>query len=87
MNTLASNWPELAGQALKAGYLPGNQWETFLRKATPLKLQAELGANLEPYLQARTHQAQLQYIQMTEQGTPPQTARELVLSDLAGNDN
>lgn len=80
-----SAWTERAN-ALR-DYRPGNQWETLLRRAVARdrpQLAKELGAELEPYLRVRTADALTQYEQLVDQGTPPDTAREIALAELLG---
>lgn len=81
---METNWKKLAEKAVQEGYQQGNQWETSLRKSLEPELMTELGPDLDSFLIARTHRAQMQFETLTEQGTDPQTAKELVQSELLG---
>ena len=85
----ASNWKATAAKFLKDGYQPGNAWETRLRRsleASNPSLLKELGPDLTPYLQVRTARALAMYERLTDQGTDPETARELAMHDLLGSE-
>lgn len=81
------DWKQRAKEVIAAGYVPGGEWENLLRnsmKRARRKLVKELGDEFEAYLQVQTARALDQYRMMTEQGTPPDIARELALSELLG---
>lgn len=80
------NWKASAQRAQAEGYLPGNHWEQMLRRGMndSLKVELQRTGDLEAYLQTRTHRAMEEYDRLLEEGTPPQTARELALEDLLG---
>lgn len=85
---MAKTWQELADEAIKAGYVPGNHWETLLRRSLLRgrpALAKELGEELGPYLAVQAHRALEQYHRLTEQGTHPEVARELALAELLGS--
>ena len=81
---MVTNWTELAAQAVKEGYAP-NAWESLLKRTLERcrpKLVAELGSDLDAYVRTRSARAVKQFEMLTDQGTDPQTAQDLVRSDL-----
>jgi hypothetical protein len=80
-----TNWKKRAKELEKEGFVPGNPWEQLflasLKRARP-ELAKELGADLPHYARVQGALAQKRYEALTEQGTPPETARELALADL-----
>lgn len=80
-----SYWKKQA-EALKAeGITPGNGWEhkfeTAIRAAKP-ELVKEFGAEFPYFVRVKAGEAIKHYNQLTENGTDPETARELALHDL-----
>lgn len=78
-----ATWQELA--AALVDYHPGNQWERMLerhlRQFFP-ELVSELASNLPAYLSVQTASAMDLAERLEDQGTPPDAARELALSQL-----
>lgn len=83
--TNKSDWKARAAQAKKEGYLPGNPWEKMLQRHLerlfPL-LVKELGPDLKPYCQTMTSEAMDLADKLENQGTDPETARELAMDRL-----
>jgi hypothetical protein len=82
-----SNWKALAEQAKANGYLPGNQLEHSLKRhltnvLPQLVAELEKTNDLQAYLEVKVSEAFDRMEKMEDQGTDPQTARELALADL-----
>jgi hypothetical protein len=76
-----SFWKTRAEELIRRGYQPGNQWEKELGrslKAGRPEFVAELGGELNHYLQVMSSQAMEMFNRMVQQGTPPDVAKEVV---------
>ena len=84
MTTTPSFWTERAEAARQAGYIAG-EWEHLLRcslqRARP-ELVEELAEDLDAYIVVQVDRVQRLYASLTAEGTPPDVARELAMSEL-----
>lgn len=79
----ASNWATMAARAIEAGYVPGNSLETKLLESLDEKMKAELGEDLESYLQVQVNDAlNMEYELAANQDVPLETATELAMDQL-----
>ena len=77
-------WKELAKQEIKAGYIPGS-WQGLLDRSlqeSRPELVKELGEDYQSYLIVQVAAARQAQQDLLEQGTNPQTARELAMREL-----
>jgi|GEM_PF-3646269 len=78
------NWKAEAEKAKADGYVSGH-WEILLRQSIERKnpaLVKELGSDFQAYLIVQTSRAVDLYSNLIDEGTDPQTARELAMSEL-----
>ena len=81
-----TNWKEQAAKILKEGYIKGSWDEMFrrhLNRCWP-NLVAEFRAtgDLEAYIIVKVHSAVEEWLDLTDAGTEPMLAKELVFSEL-----
>jgi len=79
------NWQTRSDELVKLGFPRGRPWESQLKthlEGNFPQLVKELGKSLPAYLHTRASEASEMYETLTEQGTPPEVARELALKDL-----
>ncbi len=78
------NWKQLAEEAMAEGFLPGRTkhlLDDYLQKNKP-ELVKELGADYQDYLTVRAVRALKMQETLEDQGTEPETARELAQAEL-----
>lgn len=81
------NWKQLAAEAVKSGYQPGNSWEAMLDRHLQSHLpdlvkELNQSGDYQAYLQARTNNCLDEYLAMVDQGTDPHEARSSAMRTL-----